>query len=130
MKISKQAQRGAKTLFRCCLVEGVLEEDRVRQAVGRVAETRPRGYLAVLMHFLRLVKLEVERRTATVESATPLAPGLQADVQGRLTRVYGTGLTFAFIRKPELLGGLRVKVGSDVYDGSIQARLEALAESF
>jgi len=29
-----------------------------------------------------------------------------------------------------LIGGLRIKVGSDVYDGSIQARLNRLAESF
>ena len=35
-----------------------------------------------------------------------------------------------FDQNPALIGGLRVKVGSDVYDGSIQARLKALAESF
>jgi len=29
-----------------------------------------------------------------------------------------------------LIGGIRIKVGSDVYDGSIQARLNTLAESF
>jgi F0F1-type ATP synthase delta subunit len=29
-----------------------------------------------------------------------------------------------------LIGGLRIRVGSDVYDGSIQARLKALEESF
>ena len=33
-------------------------------------------------------------------------------------------------QNPALLGGLRIKVGSDVYDGSVQGRLENLVESF
>ena len=31
--------------------------------------------------------------------------------------------------RPELLGGIRVKVGSDVWDGSVKARLESLKAS-
>ena len=34
MKISKQAQREARQLFRSCLVNGLLDENRVRQAVA------------------------------------------------------------------------------------------------
>jgi F-type H+-transporting ATPase subunit delta len=30
---------------------------------------------------------------------------------------------------PELLGGLKIRVGSDVYDGSVKARLESLKEA-
>jgi F-type H+-transporting ATPase subunit delta len=36
----------------------------------------------------------------------------------------------SFGQNPALIGGLRVKVGSDVYDGSVRAKLERLAESF
>ena len=130
MKISKQARREAKQLFRICLVNGLLQEDRARQVVQRVIEVKPRGYLAILNHFQRLVKLEVERRTAKVESAVPLPADLQASVQASLARIYGPGLALSFAQNPALIGGLRLKVGSDVYDGSIQARLAALEESF
>jgi F-type H+-transporting ATPase subunit delta len=130
MKISRQSKREAKELFRICLVQQGLDEERARRVVTQVAAARPRGYLAILTHFQRLVKLELDRRTARVESAVPLAPDLQADVQRRLGALYGPGLAFTFMREPALLGGLRIKVGSDVYDGSIQARLNALAESF
>jgi F-type H+-transporting ATPase subunit delta len=130
MKITKQARRDAKQLFRSCLVNGLLDENRARQAVSQVAAAKPRGYFAVLSHFQRLVKLEVDRRTAKVESATPLAPELQADVKDKLNRIYGQGLDISFAQNPALIGGLRVKVGSDVYDGSVQSRLERLAESF
>ena len=130
MKLTKQARRVGKELFRCCFVNGLLDETRVRQAVARALELKPRGYLAILSHFQRLVKLDLDRRTARVESATPLAPELQARIQGGLGRLYGPGLNLSFAQNPALIGGLRIKVGSDVYDGSVQARLAALEESF
>lgn len=130
MKITKQARREAKELFRSCVVAGLLEENRVRQAVQQVIQLKPRGYVAILTHFLRLVKLDLERRTAQVESATPLSPDLQTQIQTSLARSYGKGLNISFAQNPELIGGMRIKVGSDVYDGSVQGRLAELQESF
>lgn len=130
MKISKLARREAKELFRSCLDNGLLDENRVRQAVQRVLAGKPRGYVAILSHFQRLVKLDIERRTARIESAAPLPQDLQAGVQTSLARVYGPGLNVSFTQNAALIGGMRIKVGSDVYDGSIQARLTALQESF
>ena len=130
MKVSKQAKREAKSLFRSCLAKGVLDENRVRQVVNLVVAAKPRGYFALLSHFLRLVKLELDRRTARVESAVPIAVQLETHVKNQLGELYGPGLDIAFARNPELLGGLRVKVGCDVYDGSIRSRLDQLAESF
>jgi F-type H+-transporting ATPase subunit delta len=127
MKLSKQARRGAKQLFRGCLLEGLLNEDRVRKTVSLLVESKPRGYLGIVTHFERLVKLDLERR---IESAVALPQDLQAKVTAGLTRLYGPGLNFAFAQNPALLGGLRIKVGSDVYDDTVQARLNALAEGF
>ena len=130
MKVSKQARREAKQLFRSCLVNGLLAEERARQVVGLVLKAKPRGYLAILSHFARLVKLDLDRRTARVESAGPLPADLQASVQSSLARVYGPGVNVSFAQNPALIGGMRIKIGSDVYDGSVQARLAALQESF
>ncbi|HWI59150.1 MAG TPA: F0F1 ATP synthase subunit delta, partial [Bacillota bacterium] len=76
------------------------------------------------------IKLDMERRTARVDSATVLPPELQASVQASLAQVYGPGLNLSFAQNPALIGGMRIKVGSDVYDGSVQARLAALQDSF
>lgn len=130
MKISKQERREAKALFRSCLTDGLLDEGRARRAVQRVLQAKPRGYLAVLSHFERLVRLDLQRRTARIESTVPLPADLQARMQAGLTRLYGPGLNISYAQNPALLGGLRIKVGSDVYDGSIRARLAALQESF
>src|SRR5881296_3566611 len=130
MKISKQARRDAKQMFRSCLVNGLLDETRARQVVQQIIAQKPRGYLAILTHFQRLVKLDVARRTARIESAIQLPESLSTGIQANLARKYGPGLAVSFAQKPDLIGGLRVQVGSDVYDGSIRARLAELADRF
>jgi F-type H+-transporting ATPase subunit delta len=130
MTVSKQAKREARELFRCCQVNGLMDEDRARTAVRRVLETRPRGYLGILSHFQRLARFELQRRTACIETPIALPPEVQATIQAGLARAYGPGLYTSVAPNPGLLGGLRIKVGSDVYDGSIKARLAALEEGF
>jgi F-type H+-transporting ATPase subunit delta len=130
MKTPKQARRDAKELFRSCIANGRLGESRVRTAVSKVIELKPRGFQSILSHFQRLVRLDVQRHTAEIESAIPLAADFQAAVRADLTRLHGAGLDIAFSQDSALIGGLRIKVGSDVYDGSIQARLAALREKF
>jgi F-type H+-transporting ATPase subunit delta len=130
MKMTKQSRRDAKQLFRSTLVNGVMDEGRVRSIVQKVLEQKPRGYMAVLGHFTRLVKLEQDRRAAKVESAVALTPEQQSGVSANLQKLYGHGLNLTFHVNPSLVGGLRVRVGSDVYDGSVSARLQELAESF
>ncbi len=130
MKITKQARRDGKQLFRASVVNGLLDEDRVRKAVGEVVRRKPRGYVAILQHIHRLVKLDTQRRTANVESATALDATVKQAVQAGLGRLYGPGLTINFAENPALIGGLRVRIGSDVFDGSILARLNSLKETF
>ena len=130
MKVSKQAKRDATELFRSCLVNGLLDENRARQVVRQLAQSKPRGYLGTLSYFLRLVKLDAAQHTARIESASPVAPELRASVQEGLAHVYGPGLNASFVENPALIGGMRIRVGSDVYDGSVRARLSALERSF
>ncbi len=130
MKISKQALRDARQLFRSCHVNDLLDESRVRQVLSLLVAQKPRGFLGILSRLHRLVKLDLERRAANVESATPLAAGLQAELKGRLENIYGAGLSIAFAQNPALIGGLRIQVGSDLYDGSVKTRLEKLEQSF
>jgi F-type H+-transporting ATPase subunit delta len=130
MKATKQLRREAKQLFRLCLVKGLLDEVRVRQVVQRILEAKRRGGLVLLSHFQRLVKLESAQRTAEVDSAAPLPDDLRTRVLSSLERVYGPGISTAFLPNPALIGGMRIKVGSDVYDGTVRARLVVLQKSF
>ena len=127
---TKQAMRGAQQLFRLCVVNGRLDEGRVREVVQSVIQFRRRGYLVLLGYFRRLVKLDRDQHTATVESAEPVAEDLRSRVQADIERVYGPGLATQFVLNPELIGGMRVQVGSDVYDRSVQAGIAELKKRF
>jgi len=130
MKITRQAKREAKQLFRSCLVDGLLDEDRARRVAPSLLAEGRRKAPAILAQFLRLVKLDRERHAANIESCCPLTADLCASIEGGLKHRYGEGLTFIFTERPALIGGVRMQVGSDVYDGTVLARLEALEKRF
>ena len=94
------------------------------------AISSPRGWQAILHELKRLIRLEMERRQVLVESAKTLDDPSQNRVKASLSRQYGDDLTFEFKVTPELLGGMRVRVGNDVWDGSVKTRLERLSNSF
>jgi F-type H+-transporting ATPase subunit delta len=130
IRTTKQARSAAKRLFSLCLVNGRLDEDRARKVVLAAVQSGRRGSITLVHHFQRLVKLELARCTAEVESAVPLPADLQANVRSEIESLYGPGLSTLFGLNPALIGGMRIKVGDDVYDGSIQFKLAALAKSF
>src|SRR5580704_17827511 len=122
MKISKQAQRDARQLFRSCHVNDLLDENRVRQTVSLLTGQKPRGYVEILSRLHRLVKMDLVQHAAHVESAMPLPDGLQAQVTAEIKKKYGAGMGISFSQNPALIGGLRIQAGSDLYDGSVKAR--------
>ena len=130
MITAKQQQREARQLFRLCLVDGTVDERRARQIVHRGVARGHSGALGVMSRFLRLVKLDRSRRDAIVESAVPLAPELRASLTAMLGRRYGEGTATTFAEEPALIAGVRIRVGSDVYDGSIAGRLADLETRF
>jgi len=130
MKSMKEIKREAKHLFRLCFVNGSLDEDRVRGVLQGILGSKRRGSLPLAGQFQRLVSLDRLRHTAKVESAVPLSPDLQANIQAGLVRTYGPELNTSFVENAALIGGIRIRVGSDVYDGSIKAGLAALENRF
>ncbi|MDP6858690.1 MAG: F0F1 ATP synthase subunit delta [Verrucomicrobiales bacterium] len=126
MKVTKDAARSARQLLRLSHKDGILDHDRIKEITTKVSEAKPRGYLAILQEFGRLVRLDVEQRQAVIETATELGAQAGNAVIEDLRRKYGSTLTAEFKVNPDLLGGMRVKVGSDVWDGSVKARLTEL----
>jgi F-type H+-transporting ATPase subunit delta len=127
MRATRRDKQLARTLYRLCLVDGQVDETRARAVVTRVVGARRRGHLGVLSHFHRLVRLNRERHTAHVESAVPLPDDLRAGIASNLAGRLGRGVQASFTEDPSLIGGVRLRVGSDVYDGSVRARLQSIA---
>ena len=130
MKSSAQIRRQAQRLYELCLVEGMLDDNRALQVVQAVIASKRRGSFALLARFQRLVRLDRQLHTAMVESAVPLPEDFQIGLRTRLTDIYGPAISTRFAVAPGLIGGMRIKVGSDVYDGSVKSELESLRNSF
>ena len=130
MKISKSAQTAARRIFRMCAPDGVLDESKVRAVIAKIVADKPRDYRGILAGLARLVRREEDRSRVLVESARFLDPATEQRVRDSLTAQYGQGLNFEFRTNPDLMGGMKVRVGDDVIDGSVASRIKRLETAF
>lgn len=129
MKLDKDSRKLSRALYEASLTNGRLDGAKVSIVTRHIIASKPRHYVGILKEFQRLVRLEVERHHAVIESATPLDGGMADQLVSNLRSKYGADLTTEFKVNPELLGGLRIKIGSDVIDGSVRERLNRLESS-
>ena len=130
MKINKEIRRLSREMVRASFTDGQLDSGKIASLVQSLIAKRPRNYIGILQNYKRLLRLEIERRHARIESASELSAETNSRVLQNLKRKYGRDLTTEFIVNRELLGGMRVRVGSDVWDGSVRHRLESLQQQF
>ena len=128
MKISKDIRQLSRTLVRDSHVDGALDRDRINSIVRTIIEKKPRNYIQLLKNYQRLLRLEVEKRRAMIESAAELDPEAGRQIVVGLEQKYGPGLATEYVINPALLGGVRVRVGNDVWDSSVRNRLERLQQ--
>ena len=126
MKINKEIRQLSRKMLRASFTDGQLDAGRTRSLVDSLIEKKPRNYIDVLKNYRRLLRLELEKRRARVETASELDSTTSSELVANLKKKYGSDLTAEFIVNPELLGGMRVRVGSDVWDGTVRNRLEQL----
>ena len=126
MKLSKDGRKLSKQLFQASFANGRIEAARVRAVANQIASSKPRNYVGILKEYQRLVRLEIEKRHAVIESAEALDQNSTQQLEQTLRAKYGADLSTEFKVTPELIGGLRVKIGSDVWDSSVRNRLERL----
>jgi F-type H+-transporting ATPase subunit delta len=129
MKINREIRRISKEMLRASFTDGQLDQGKIGALVQSLIEKKQRNYIPILENYKRLLRLEVEKRHAKIESAGELVPEVRAQIVSSLQQKYGSDLTTEFVLSPELLGGLRIRVGSDVWDGSVRNRLQRLEES-
>jgi F-type H+-transporting ATPase subunit delta len=128
MKINKEIRRLSRGMLRASFTDGQLDPGRIKSLVDSLIEKKPRHYIDVLKNYRRLLRLEVEKRRARVETASEVDPMTNAGLVTNLRKKYGSDLTTEFVVNPELLGGMRIRVGSDVWDGTVRNRLERLQQ--
>ena len=99
-----------------------------RWLIRLLHKSRARNYIDVLKNYRRLLRLELEKRSATIVTASEIHPSIRSEIEANLRSKYGNDLATEFHVDPQLLGGMRIRVGSNVWDGSVRNRLERLQQ--
>ena len=81
----------------------------------------------IAVAFQTAVDERLGRVQATVSAAAPLDAARQDSLRAELARMTGKQVRCEFQIKPELIGGVSVRIGSTIYDGSARGQLDALA---
>src|SRR5437667_369648 len=106
--------------------------ESLKRELGRLVDSliakKPRHYIDVLKNYRRLLRLELEKRQAKIETASEVDSATTSELVANLKKKYGGDLTTQFVVNPKLLGGMRIRVGSDVWDGTVRNRLERLQQ--
>src|SRR5271157_6227780 len=102
MKTRKQARKISREMLRHSFTSSKLDEEKITEMVQSVIAKKPRHYVDVLKDYRRLLHLEVEKRRAVIESATPLNRSLGDRIIENLKARYGDDLAIEFRTNPEL----------------------------
>jgi F-type H+-transporting ATPase subunit delta len=128
MKISKEIRQISRQMLRASFTDGQLDRGKIASLIQSLIAKKPRRYIDILQNYKRLLRLEIAKRHATIESASELSSQTSSKIVAKLKKKYGNDLTTDFVVDPTLLGGMRVRVGSDVWDGSVRNRLQRLQQ--
>ena len=130
MKVTKDAIAAARRLFLLCKDDGKLDEDKLRKVIKAVAEKKPRNFRGILVTLKKLLSRDLASKHVTVDSAKELDADTKKQLTDKLTKQHGSDLTFEYRVNVDLLGGIRIRKGDDVWDGTVKARLGNLINAF
>jgi len=126
MKLNKEIRQLSRKMLQASFTDGQLDPGRIASLVDSVIAEKPRNYINVLKNYKRLLRFEVEKHHATIETASEVEPAIRSEIVSNLKSKYGNDLATDFHVDPQLLGGMRIRVGNDVWDGSVRNRLQRL----
>lgn len=124
---NKSAQQLARQLFTMSLVDGAVSAERVEGVLAYVEKHRPANPVMVLQVYKQLISRELAKSHAVVEHAGPITDGILRGLEGALTQKYKRQVTASAVHNAELIAGLRLRIGDDVYEASIAGQLDQLS---
>lgn len=120
----------AKLLARRVLEGGEDAVPQLREALQRLLHKRSRAeQRRFLRLFHKIVQREVHRDTLTIESPAGVETPVRDGLVERFQTSHPRRLQVSERQCPELIGGLRIRLGDTVYDASVSAKLERLARN-
>ena len=129
MRADKKTKLLAKQLFKLSLVNGQVSTEQVSGVLGYLEKTQPRHALSLLKFYHRAIATEFAKSRALVEHAGPVTDATLKMIEAAMTGKYQRAVTATTRPSPKLLAGLRVRVGSDVYESTVAGQLASLSNA-
>jgi len=127
MQIPKDAKLKARELFESSLADsGRTDSAKALSIADLVVKAAPRHSVQILREFTRLIRLETAGHHAVIESAAILDQETRDSILKSLQERDGGTVTVEVKVDPALIGGARIRLGSEVWDASVLSRLLAL----
>ncbi|MFC9201115.1 F0F1 ATP synthase subunit delta [[Kitasatospora] papulosa] len=121
---NKSATGSAKSALLRSLLGGKAQPVTERVITRLVTQPRGRSLEAGLDSLSRLAAERRDRMVAVVTSAVPLSDRHKQRLGAALAKIYGRQMHLNLDVDPEVLGGISVRVGDEVINGTIAERLE------
>ena len=105
------------------LLDGKAKIPTIRLIELAVRGLGGRNFAAGLQRLVEMVAEHRNRSVAYITVAAPLGAAEQDRLGAKLASIYGREVSLRFDVDPGVIGGISVRVGSDLYDGTIARRL-------
>ena len=79
--------------------------------------------------FTKVANEALGQASAIVYSAFVLSDAQQAEIASHFSKVTGKTIRVSSVVEPKLLGGVQVRIGDRLYDGSLSGKLARLEQS-
>ncbi|MBA4138744.1 MAG: hypothetical protein C0518_15670 [Opitutus sp.] len=127
MAANKQTKLLAKQLFKLSVVDGTVSPEQVAGVLGWIEKHQPRQSLALLKAYHHRIQIELAKSQAVVEHAGPISDATLKLIENAMAKKYARPIAASAKPAPQLLAGLRVRVGSDVYESTVAGQLASLS---
>lgn len=128
MQIPKDARRKARELFDAALDDSGRPDTSKSLAIADLLiKIAPRRTLQILKEYTRLIRLAAAKHSAVIESATPLDETTRISILKSLQERDGGEVSLETKVDPSLIGGARIRLGSEVWDATVRTRLQNLS---
>ncbi len=118
----------SKLLVKLSLDEdGFLNLERVKGVCAYIETQIPDNVkIPLLKDYFKRIKALVEKQTATIETSAELSPEAFEELAAKIRNRAGAKIEIKTLVNPNLLGGIKVRCGDDVFENSVADALNGL----
>ncbi len=107
----------------------VVTSERVEGVLQALAARPRRNLKTILKLYLLYIRYELRKSEAVVEHAGVISGDSLRRIEEMLTKRYDRAITATARENRDLIAGMRISVGDDVYDATVLGQLEAFSRN-